>query len=52
MVARDPASVQVDMWACLTFMEISLPSPPPPPSPNATLALTSHLGQNVYLGEG
>ena len=31
MVARDPASVQVDMWACLTFMEISLPSPPPFP---------------------
>ena len=51
MVARDPASVQVDMWACLTFMEIYLPSLPPP-SPNATLALTSHLGQNVYLGEG
>ena len=49
MVVRDPASLQVDMWACLTFMEISLPTPPPP-SPKATLALTSHVGQNVYLG--
>ena len=25
---------------------------PPPPSPPPTLTLTSHLGQNVGLGEG
>ena len=49
MVGRDIANPRGDMWTCLTFMEISLPNLP---SPKSTLALTSHLGQNVYLGEG
>ena len=44
MVARDIASLQGDMWTCLRFMDISLPNLP---SPKSSLALTSHLGQNV-----